>query len=312
MSSDGQVRSSTAVLNKLLSESTTKVTSSRITADRREILRRENEVEDNTKMNELIRQANDQTNDEAVESGWKECLSATNAQDLCVLLDKQKSRCDKAVAKLEEIGSQLCLQLLEQDNAYVTALRNSRKEIEVLQESIINEHKALKAAFEKELGLIEAAFKDDRKNLLETKQKELEALMKERDQAEMEGLELQRDDANARREEIKKSRNDGNTQSIATKEELESELRRLEIALEDTRARQDLDTDKLEYDVRVLTDLAEDETAVKNQKRRIMKGKGELFDSVDTKSREKKIEMKENNRLERDCERIERQAIGMR
>eukprot|EP00985_Skeletonema_marinoi_P002719 scaffold1122_cov160-Skeletonema_marinoi.AAC.2 len=310
--SDQQVRSSTAELNKRLSESTAKVTEGRIRADQREIQRRNGERQDNAKTAELIHQSNDTTKDEAVESGWKECLSATNAQDLCVLLDKQKSRCDEAVAKLEEIGTQLCSQLREQDHEYVTALRRNRKEIEVLQESIINEHKVLKAAFEKELGLIEAAFKDDRKNLLESKQKELEALMAERDKAEMEGLELQREDVVTKQQEIKQSQNEGNNVSIATKEKLESELRRLEIALEDTRARQDLDMDKLEYDVRVLTDLAEDETAVKKQKRRIMKGKGELYDSLDTKTREKKIEMKENNRLERDCERIERQAIGLR
>ena len=310
--SDQQVRSSTAELNKRLSESTAKVTEGRIRADQREIQRRNGERQDNAKTAELIHQSNDTTKDEAVESGWKECLSATNAQDLCVLLDKQKSRCDEAVAKLEEIGTQLCSQLREQDHEYVTALRRNRKEIEVLQESIINEHKVLKAAFEKELGLIEAAFKDDRKNLLESKQKELEALMAERDKAEVVGLELQREDVVTKQQEIKQSQNEGNNVSIATKEKLESELRRLEIALEDTRARQDLDTDKLEYDVRVLTDLAEDETAVKKQKRRIMKGKGELYDSLDTKTREKKIEMKENNRLERDCERIERQAIGLR
>ena len=311
-SSDEQVRLSTAELNKRLSESTAKVTEGRIRADQREIQRRKGEVHDNAKKADLIQQSNDRTNEEAVDSGWKECLSATNAQDLCALLDKQKSRCDEAVTKLEEIGTQLCSQLREQDHEYITALRRNRKEIEVLQECIINEHKVLKATFEKELGLIEAAFKNDRKNLLETKQSELEALMMERDRAEVEGLELQRDDVDARREEIKQSQNDGNNQNIATKETLESELRRLEIALEDTRARQDLDTDKLEYDVRVLTDLAEDESAVKKQKRRIMKGKGELYDSLDTKSREKKIEMKENNRLERDCDRIERQTIGMR
>mmetsp|Transcript_23783 Transcript_23783/g.37320 ORF Transcript_23783/g.37320 Transcript_23783/m.37320 type:complete len:476 (-) Transcript_23783:1651-3078(-) len=311
-SSDEQVRLSTAELNKRLSESTAKVTEGRIRADQREIQRRKREVHDNAKKADLIQQSNDRTNEEAVDSGWKECLSATNAQDLCALLDKQKSRCDEAVTKLEEIGTQLCSQLREQDHEYITALRRNRKEIEVLQECIINEHKVLKATFEKELGLIEAAFKNDRKNLLETKQSELEALMMERDRAEVEGLELQRDDVDARREEIKQSQNDGNNQNIATKETLESELRRLEIALEDTRARQDLDTDKLEYDVRVLTDLAEDESAVKKQKRRIMKGKGELYDSLDTKSREKKIEMKENNRLERDCDRIERQTIGMR
>eukprot|EP00984_Skeletonema_dohrnii_P026991 scaffold16414_cov92-Skeletonema_dohrnii-CCMP3373.AAC.6 len=120
--SDEQVRSSTAELNKRLSESTAKITEGRIRADQRELQRRNGEMQDNAK--------NDPTKDEAVESGWKECLSAKNAQDLCVLLEKQKSRCDEAVAKLEEIGTQLCSQLREQDHEYVTALRRNRKEIE--------------------------------------------------------------------------------------------------------------------------------------------------------------------------------------
>ena len=311
-SSDEQVRSSTAELNKLLAESNAKVTEGRIRADQCEIKRRNDEDQDNVKIAQLIHQANDLTNEEAVASGWKKCLSVTNAQDLCELLDKQKSLCDNALEKLNEIGTQLCSQLREQDHDYVTALRRNRKEIEFLQECIINEHKVLKAAFEKQLGLVEAAFKDDRKHLLETKQKGLEALMTERDRAEVGGLALLSDDVDAKRQEITQNQTEGNTKGIATKEKLESELRRLEIALEDTRGRHDLDTDKLEYDVRVLTDLAEEETAVKKQKRRIMKGKGELYDSLDAKSREKKIEMKENNRLERDCERIERQAIGLR
>jgi hypothetical protein len=310
--SDERVRSSTAELSKLLSESTAKVTEGRIRADQREIKRKNSEFDDNAKMGQLIHQANDRTKEEAVESGWSECLSATNAQDLCALLEKQKSRCDEAVAKLEEVGTQLCSQLRDQDHEYVAALRRNRKEIEFLKQCIVNEHKVLKAAFEKELGLIEAAFKDDQKHLLEKKQNELEALMIDRDKAEVDGLELQRDDVDAKRQEIKQHQNDGNNESLATKEKLESELRRLEIALEDTRARHDLDADKLEYDVRVLTDLAEDETAVKKQKRRIMKGKGELCDSLDAKSREQKIEEKENIRLELDCERIERQAIGLR
>ena len=41
-------------------------------------------------------------------------------------------------------------------------------------------------------------------------------------------------------------------------------------------------------------------------------GKGELYDSLDIKQREMKAELKENKRLERDCERIERQTNGLR
>jgi Sperm tail len=313
MTANNQIHASTVELDKILAASTAKISEGRIRADLREIKRRNDEVEDNDKMFKLIEKANDQQIEEQVELGWKQCLSvATNAQALCELLGKQKSRCDEAVATLEEIGKQLCLQLREQDEEYVNALKRSRKEIEFLEECIINEHKILKAAFERELGKVENAFKSERKELLETKQNELEALVMERDTVEVEGLKLQRDDVDTKRQEIKQAQRDENNASLVTREKLESELRRLEIALEDTRARQDLDTDKLEYDVRVLTELREDETVVTKLKKRIMMGKGALYDSLDIKQRDKKIEMKENNRLERDCERIEKQAAGMK
>lgn len=310
-----QVHASTAKLEQLLASSNAKITEGRIRADQREIKRRNDENEDNAKVAQLVECLNVEENneEEQIELGWKTCLSvATNAQDLCEMLDKQKSRCDEAVAKLEEIGNQLCLQLSEQDQEYVTALRQNRKEIVHLEECIINEHKALKAAFEKELGLVENAFKTEKTQLLEVQQKELEALMLERDKVEDKDLVLQRDDVEAKRQEIKQAQNDGNSDTIAKKEKMESELRQLEIALENTRARHDLDTDKLEYDVRVLIDLPENESEVKKQKRRIMMGKGELYDSLDIKQREMKAELKENKRLERDCERIERQTNGLR
>ena len=312
--SNEQVRSSSARLEKHVSTSTDKITEVRIRADQREIKRRSGESIDKVKMSKLIQQSDDQTKEGEVpiDFGWKECLAATNAQDLCKLLDEQKRRCDEALTVLEEIGSQLCSQLREQDHEYVTALRRNRKDIEYLQETIVSEHKALKAAFDEELRLVESAFKNDQKRMMETQQNELEALMRDRDDEEVQGLERQRDDVGKKRQEVKSRQNDGNSENIAMKETYESELRRIEIALEDTRARHELDTDKLEYDVRVLTDLAEDETTVKKQKRRIMKGKGELYDSLDAKSRAKKIEVKENKRLERDCERIERQAVGLR
>ena len=113
-----QVHASTAKLEQLLASSNAKITEGRIRADQREIKRRNDENEDNAKVAQLVECLNVEENneEEQIELGWKTCLSvATNAQDLCEMLDKQKSRCDEAVAKLEEIGNQLCLQLSEQD-----------------------------------------------------------------------------------------------------------------------------------------------------------------------------------------------------
>ena len=82
--------------------------------------------------------------------------------------------------------------------------------------------------------------------------------------------------------------------------------------MEDTRARHQFDTDKLEYNVRVLTELAENEEAAAKQKRRIMKGKEELNRELENKQHAKTKGTRQNELLEGDCERIEKQASGLR
>ena len=89
-------------------------------------------------------------------------------------------------------------------------------------------------------------------------------------------------------------------------------MKRLEIELEDTRARQQFDTDKLEYNVRVLTEKSTNNDEASKQKRRIMKGKEELSRQVELKNTNKIKGAKQNEALEANCERIEKQASGIR
>lgn len=311
-SSEKQVSTSFERLDNIQAQSTELVTEARVRTDEREARRRDAEEEDSQKRNELLKQVEDTRQDDDVTSGWEIVQTATNVQDLCDRLDKQKSVCEIALAKLERIGKELGAELREKDHEYVTALKRNRQEVEMLQKCISKEHVMLKEAFEKELKSIEESLIADRNYILNTNKNELEALIAKRKAAEIESFDRQRQLIDEHRKGINESEVKAEQDREDLKKKLESEVRRLEIELEDTRARHQFDTDKLEYNVRVLTELSENEEAVKKQKRRIMKGKEELNRELDDKHQVKAKGTRQNEILESDCERIEKQSSGLK
>mmetsp|Transcript_20638 Transcript_20638/g.43060 ORF Transcript_20638/g.43060 Transcript_20638/m.43060 type:complete len:446 (+) Transcript_20638:60-1397(+) len=310
--SNKQVPASFERLDEIQAKSTDLVTEARVRTDQRESKRRDEEEDDNRKRDELLKQLQDSRHDDDVASGWENCLATTNVQDLCEMLDTQKNTCEAALTKLEHISKTIGSELREMDHEYVIALKRNRQEVELLQKCITDEHQMLKEAFEKELKLIEASLTADRNYILNTNKDELEALISKRKNAETESLERQRKVIDEHRNGIKESESKAEQDRENLKKKLESEVRRLEIELEDTRARHQFDTDKLEYNVRVLTELSENEEAVKKQKRRIMKGKEELNRELDDKHQAKAKGIRQNELLEGDCERIEKQSSGLK
>lgn len=298
-------------LAKLQASSINLVTEFRVKTDQREATRRDEEDEDNQKRDELLKQVADPRADDEVESGWKQCLEATNVQDLCEMLDKQKTTCEAALSKLERVGVELTSELREKDHEYVYSLKRNRQEIELMQQCIAEEHLRLKEAFDEELKLIEESLVADRNYILNTNKDELEALIAKREGLENGGLERQRKTIDEHSDGITEGEAKGEQDREDLKKRLEAEVRRLEIELEDTKARHQFDTDKLEYNVRLLTELSENEEAVKKQKRRIMKGKEELNRESSDRHQSKTKGIRENDLLEGDCERIEKQSSGL-
>jgi len=319
INSDEQISTSFQRLNNIQTKSSQLVTDARVKVDQREAKRRDAEIEDNAKRDQLLKQhvGSDSSNtqqqdDDDVASGWDQCLAATNVQDLSKLLDRQQQVCEAALTKLDDIGKQLGSELREKDHEYVTALKRNRQEVDQLQQTITNEHQLLKEAFEKELQLIEQSLNADRQHVLNTNKAELEALITQRKEVETSSLEHQRQMIQQHRHDIKQAEAKGEREREELKKQLEAEVRRLEIELEDTRARQQFDTDKLEYNIRVLTEKSTNNDEAAKQKRRIMKGKEELSRQIELKNTNKIKGTKQNEALEADCERIEKQASGLR
>ncbi|KAL7550302.1 hypothetical protein ACHAWF_013545 [Thalassiosira exigua] len=310
--SDEQISTSFENLDDVQAKSTRRVTEVRVRTDQREARRRDDEERGDQWRNEILEQVQDPQQDEEVASGWKQCAAATNVKDLCELLDKQKTVCEAAMGKLDLICRELGSDLREKDHEYVTALKRNRQEVDKMQECIAHEHAVLKKLFEKELKLIEAALEKDRSCILNANREELDALISKRKTTENESLERQRQTIDDNRNTVTESESKGENDREVLKKKLQSDVRRLEIELEDTRARHQFDTDKLEYNVRVLTELSENEEAVKKQKRRIMKGKEELNRELEDKQDAKAKGIRQNEILESDCERIEKQSSGLK
>ena len=310
--SDKQVSASFERLSEVQAKSIALVNEVRVKTDQRGDKRR-NEVDEDTKRrDEVLQQLHHSRRNDEVALGWQQCTAATDLQDLSELLAKQKNLCECALAKLDHIGKELGSELRTKDHEYVTALKRNREEVETLQQCITNEHLMLKAVFERELKLIENSLIADRNYFIDAHKDELEALISKRKEQEAASLERQRKIIDEHRDGIKECESKGERDREELRKKLENEVRRLEIELEDTRARHQFDSDKLEYNVRVLTELSENEEAVKKQKRRIMKGKEELNRELEGNHQARSKGIRQNDLLEADCERIEKQASGLK
>ncbi|KAL7489938.1 hypothetical protein ACHAW6_015674 [Cyclotella cf. meneghiniana] len=306
------IAESFARLSEIQASTAERVTKSRVHAEQREEKRRDDEASENLKRTTIVEKIEQIEEGSAVAEGWKECMTSTNVEDLCDSLNKQKALCEEVISKLEDVSKELGTLLRQKDHEYVTSLKVNRREIEMMQACIEKEHHILKNAFDKEFKLIEESLNADKAKIVQQRRAELDALMLERNKVELQSLAHHREIINKQRADIHECELSGDGETFALKEKLEQCLMRLEIDLEDTRSRHRFESDKLEFDVRVLDELSNNDAESNVQKKRIIKGKEELYLRMEAKQKEHKRASKANRILEADCERIERQCNGLK
>lgn len=307
-----QALASSRLLHEALAKSHDVVTKDLQTNDQREAKRIHQEVNDKVKRDTVLQQLKHSPYEDECATGWQKCSESINMKDLFDLLVKQQNACELFLTKLDNIGKELGSELREKDHEYVTALKRQCQEVEEMQNCIANEHSNLKVAFERELKLIEDSLLADRSYILSTHKKELDDLVCKREEVETAHLEQQRKVIEEHRRDIAECESKGARDREELKQKFESDVRKLELELEATQAQYDVDGDALEYNYRVLSELAENEGSVKKQKKKIMKGKEERTREIHEKHQAKAIGSRENKTLEADCERIEKQAAGLK
>ena len=233
------------------------VTSTRVAVDARESERRE-EAESRRA---ALRERRDgeaeasAARDAEVEQSWSRIFAdATVPTELRDALEAQRKACDEVIAAKDAMADEIREELKLRDEGYVKALKRQAEDVDALVATMRARFGELKAASLDELEATEARFLERREALLESNAAELDALLKQRAEAEAAFVEATAERSEAYAEELEKHRADDAEEYNILKIRLETDVQNLEQHLGAMRATYQLNTEKLEYNYRVLVE----------------------------------------------------------
>lgn len=248
------------------------MTAVRIQADKREKVRRSEEEQRVQERLHRLREeaaASGRAN-AAVQLKWSDILERNLPQELAVELATQKQACAAILASKDSLLSFLAKEAKGKDEGYVQALQAQKEDVEALIQRMGTQFNELSSAFEAELAGMEAAFLQERAALAASNRKETEALFEARRNMEARFVEekLAREEAYAR--ELLDMQAADAENHAALKKKLETDVAVLEQQLEAMRFTYLLNTEKLEYNYRVLTERdSENKQTLAAQKQRL-------------------------------------------
>jgi dynein regulatory complex protein 1 len=213
----------------------------------------------------------------AIEMKWGELLEKEIPQELHHDIQIQMDSCNAIIKSKDELIADFQTQLRAKDEEYVRTLRQQADDVDELINRIRREFKELQYEYDKELDAIEEAYFEERDRIITEHTAEIDGMFetrrnkevtyKERKQASEEQYQL---DVEAL---ITKGADDYNKLKI----DLEMNIQALKQQLEEIRATYQLNTEKLDYNYRVLTELDVEKNAeLARYKRRLNKLKGQL------------------------------------
>lgn len=283
------------------------VTASRVNADSAESQRRiEDENLRRTRLGKLQNEAvSSAKSNAAIEMKWAELLESEIPQELHHEIQVQMSACNAVVASKDALIGEFQTQLRSKDEEYVKILRFQGEEIGSLIGKIRSEFRELRSEYETEMETIENAYIEEREQLVSTLTGEIDALFDTRRANEAFYKESKQKREELYQREIEELITRGADQHNKLKIELEMNIQTLKQQLEEIRATYQLNTEKLDYNYRVLTELDVEKTAeLTRYKRRLTKLKDQLNQYVAKYTEMETADNKTNNELTEDYRRL--------
>jgi dynein regulatory complex protein 1 len=237
----------------------------------------------------------------AIEMRWAELLEKEIPQELHAEMQMQMQACTEVIKSKDELIADFQRQLRAKDEEYVRALRQQSEEVSSLLVRIRSEFSELQEAYDKELETIEDAYNDERERIIGDSVAEIDSLFEHRKSKEVQYKETKQ----KREEQYQRDTDDlitkGASQYNKLKIELEMNIQTLKQQLEEIRATYQLNTEKLDYNYRVLTELDVEKNAeLIRYKKRIAKLKDQLSTLVTKYTETNAADQKTNSELTED------------
>jgi dynein regulatory complex protein 1 len=239
----------------------------------------------------------------AIEMKWAELLDRDIPQELHQEIQLQMDACNTIIQSKDELIANFQMQLRGKDEEYVRTVRKQGEDIDQLLARIRQEFRELQTEYETEFEAIDDAYTEERERLITDFTSEIDGIFEHRRDKEVYYKEQKQQNEENYQQEIDELITNGADQYNKLKIELEMNIQALKQQLEEIRATYQLNTEKLDYNYRVLTELEIEKNAeLTRYKRRLNKLKGQLnilvakFTEMETSDSKTNNELTENYR----------------
>lgn len=287
-----------------------KVTRVRVEEDERESRRR---VDEETRRQELRAKVLGEAEASArrnttVAMGWTDVLLEKTPQGLKRETEKQRTACKEIVLSKNSVIDEIKVELTFKDDEYVKALKRQADVIDRMIQHMAIQTAEVQQAVRDELEEVEAAFLHERSEILQAHQEELNNLIDKRGKLEQAFMEAQLERADGFQQDLEELRVQDAEDYNILKVKLEKDIQNLEQHLEAMRATYQLNTEKLEYNYRVLVEREqENQSTISAQKRKVAQQRDILSTLKSRYTESEKRFLNENTKLTEEYRRITEQ-----
>ena len=302
-----QLADSTAYLDKRKLSGIEEVTGIRTEVDFRENRRR---IKDDANCQERL----EMLQVEAIESGkanaeiemkWAELLELNMPDVLHKEMETQKSVCNDIINSKDDLIKEFRKQLKLKDEEFVKSLKRYENDSSELLNRMKKEIVDLQGSYETEIASIENAHELERGNILSKNRSEIEASLELRKSKEIQYSKAKQAQDEKYHREIEDLLTEDAEEYNKLKIKLEGEIMTSEQSLEEVKASYQLNTEKLEYNYKVLTERdLENSNTLTNMKKRANRLRDALSNILSKYHENDAREKKRNELLTEDFRRL--------
>eukprot|EP00746_Dinoflagellata_sp_MGD_P161331 gnl/MRDRNA2_/MRDRNA2_88425_c0_seq1.p1 gnl/MRDRNA2_/MRDRNA2_88425_c0~~gnl/MRDRNA2_/MRDRNA2_88425_c0_seq1.p1 ORF type:complete len:684 (+),score=248.70 gnl/MRDRNA2_/MRDRNA2_88425_c0_seq1:133-2184(+) len=306
-----QIGNSTAALERTKTETWNEITDIRVKFDDAENQRRI--VEENARLDRYealqIEAVTSGRKNAAVEMKWADLLNMDIPQELNDQLQLQKDQCQAIVDSKDRRILEFQTELKNKDEEYIKVLKQQSTDISNLITKMREQYNTLRKHYDEQLNEIEEAFVKERAELLGKNKAEIEALFEKRRQMEeTEFLEARQERERKFQQRIDELRTQDADEYNKSKIALEKSHQELEQHLEKMMATYQLNKEKLDYNLQVLTERNKEHQAIQSSYKNRLNRLRETLNNL--MSRYSKLDQKykqENTELTEEYKRLTKQ-----
>lgn len=269
-----QIHSSLANLDRMKYDSIENVSDIRVESDRRENERRIVEEQRRDKRIKELREESMMSTEKSdvLESHWDQLDDIHMPQNLQKEIDRQKEACNDIIASKDFLIEQFQQELKAKDEEYVKMLKSQVEDVEQLILRMRNQFSHARYQYAMELEAVEEAFLKEREEVLAANQDEINSLFSKRREMELDYMESKQKKQQEYMDEISKMRVRDSEEYHKLKIKLETDIQTLEQQLQEMRATYQLNTEKLDYNFRILSERdMENRVTLKQQRKKLQR-----------------------------------------